>query len=351
MKKLLLLAFVAGLTFSSCKKDETPEEEQTPAVTSGMVVGCEGTFGLVNSSVHFIYDDARVANNVFEGANNVGPGDVMQQFRIYNGFGYAVMNNSQKVEVVRASDFSFQGSITGCDYPRDVMVLNDSKGYISNGSGAGELLIFNPTTRAITGSVTVGDGPEQIAYNGTHVFVANSGGWGFDNSVSVVDPLTDQVVATVEVGDRPVALEVDYQNNVWVLCKGDIEYDENWNIVNETQATLHRIDGTQFVQTGVLNIGEIGEHPEFMDINGAANKLYIENDEIVVLSIVTGEFEADLTTGSFFGIGVHPTTGEVYLGSAPDYTGNDQVFVYSADGTQLETYDVGIATRSFAFRN
>jgi YVTN family beta-propeller protein len=216
----LFFALILALALTACKQDNEPApiEPGDEIVTSGVVVACEGSFMLNNASFHWIGDDGTSKANLYSQANGTGPGDVLQSYREFNGRGYAVVNNSQKVDVVSASSFSLQGTITGCDYPRDVLVVDGGKGYITNGSTSGELLIFNPNNYSITGSISVGQGPEQLVSNGSFVFVANSGGWANDNTVSIVNPLTDQVVSTVTVGDRPMALQVDYQNNVWVLC-------------------------------------------------------------------------------------------------------------------------------------
>lgn len=348
LSRLTAVALATSLLIAGCEKDEEETVADPPAVTSGMVVACEGTFGASNASIHKIYDDGNVGNAMYAAANGVAPGDVLQQYREFEGRGYAVLNNSQKVDVLNTSDFSLIGTITGCDYPRDVFVLSQSKGYISNGSGAGELLIFDPLSLDVTGSITVGQGPEEIAYNGTYVFVANSGGFGIDNTVSVIDPLSDAVIATVETGDVPISLEVDYQNNVWVLCKGAIEYDADWNIVNETEAFLQRIDGMSHVITGQLQIGELGDHPQFMDADGDRNRLYLVNDgSIRPFNIVNGEFDGTFNGGPFHSVGVNPVTDEVYASSVPNYVDNDEVNVLTSEGVFVASYNVGIAPRAY----
>lgn len=350
LKSTLFLAALVLLTLSGCKKDEDPQPEPI-AVTSGMIVGCEGTFGMSNASMHLIYDDGKLGNDIYSAANGAALGDVLQNLRSFNNRIYAIVNNSQKVEVINPSDFSTIGTITGCDYPRDVVVIADNKGYITNGSTDGELLSFNPGSLQISGSIATGDGPEEVVYNGTYLFVANSGGFGVDSTVTVIDPVNDQVVTTVEVGHIPVALEVDYQNNVWVLCKGQTLYDENWEVTGHTEAELMRIDGQFHTVTGVLQIGELGDHPQFLAINPSKTELYLVNDgEIRPLSITTGEFEPAFNGGPFHSIGVHPVTGEVYASSVPNYVDNDEISIFTPDGVFVASYEVGVAPRAYTYR-
>ena len=348
--KLVAIAVITCTSIWGCKKEQEEPVEQQPVITSGMIIGCEGAFGMSNASIHALYEDGTTGSEVFRAANGVGPGDVLQSYREFREKGYVVMNNSQKVEVVSAPDMQYIASITGVDYPRDVLVLNESVGYISNGSLAGQLITFNPLTNQVTGAINVGNGPEEIVYNGEYIFVANSGGWDFDNSVSVIDPATQQVIATVEVGDRPVALEVDYLNNVWALCKGDIVYDGDWQVIDETQAELIRIDGMQHVVSATLPIGEVGEHPQFMAASGDGQTLYIVNNGVVPFNVATGTLEEMLIQGEFHSIGVNSESNELYLSSVPDFVGNDEVYEYTAGGQLNATYNVGIAPRAFFYR-
>lgn len=354
MKKLLFSCIAIGLFLvQGCKKnneDEVPLEPET--VRSGMMVACEGSFGQNNASLHWLGDDGSARTNVYQAANGSSPGDVLQIIRCFNDKVYLVVNNSQKVEVVSGTDFASIATISGCDYPRDVHVVNGQKGYISNGNLEGELLIFNPNSNAISGSIEVGFGPEEIAANDSYVFVANSGGWGSDNRVSVINPINDEVLTHVTVGDRPVALETDYQGNVWVLCAGAITYDENWNVVDETPAELMRIDGQSHVVTASVQVGEIGDHPSQMAINGGGTKLYVANGELLAFDIPNGVWNPSTIAGdAFASVGVHPITGEVFLAGSPDYVSNDDIFVYSPDGNLLRSSTLGIAPRAFVFKD
>lgn len=350
-KWALLMISAAIVALIGCKKENEEEPLPEPIITSGMVVACEGSFNQNNASLHWIGDDGAERNNLFFEANGVNPGDVLQSYREFNGIGYLVLNNSQKVEVVNAENFQSLGAITGCDYPRDVFVLSQQKGYLTNGSLAGQVLIFNPTTRNIIGSINVGNGPEQIAYNGQFVFVANSGGWASDNTVSVINPLNDQVVATVAVGDRPVSVLNDYQNNVWVLCAGAIEYDENWNVIGETAARLIRIDGSAHVVTADVNIGAIGDHPTNMALTSDFRALYIVNNGLLTFDINTAVLsDGPVTGGAFSAVGVDGENGNIYLASVPDYVNDDEIFVYSNNGELLKTIGTGIAPRSMVYR-
>lgn len=80
--------------------------------------------------------------------------------------------------------------------------------------------ILNPTTRAISGSISVGDGPAAIAFtpDGTQAFVANYPG----NSTNIIDSSTNTVVATVPVPGGPYDVTISPDGNFAVFpCYDD----------------------------------------------------------------------------------------------------------------------------------
>lgn len=346
-----MLAMAAVVAFTSCKKEETPEEEITTTVKSGFVIGCEGTFGFNNAELFWLADDGTLRSNTFSAANGYGPGDVMQSYTEYEGKGYLVMNNSQKVVITDATSTTELAVITGCDYPRHLLPVSEQKAYLSNGSIDGELMIVNLSSNQIIGSIPVGYGPEEIVYNGQYVFVCNSGGWDYDQTVTVIDPLTDSVVETIDVTLNPVAMEVDYQGNVWVLGGGQTLFDADWNIVSESVPQLNRIDREALIVTAILNVGVAGDHPRYLEMNPEKDELYVLNHGIMRMPIAVGTFVSDLITGEFGAMVVHPATGEFLLTSVPNYIDNDNVYLYSASGQMLETHEVGVAPRTFYYRD
>lgn len=351
MKKLLLMSALFIVAFSSCKKDEEAEEVIPTELDYrlGAYVSNEGSFGSSNGSITW-FSGSTVKTSLYEEVNGVPLGDVVQSFEAHNNKGYAVVNNSAKVEVVNLKDFVALGTISGCDYPRYFMGITDTKGYLSNGSAAGQVLVVDLNTYQITGEIAVGNGPEKMVSNGQYVFVANSGGWGAGNTVSVIDPSTDQVVETIEVGDKPSDLIVDVNNNVWVMCAGLTEYDENWAIINETPSKLVLIDGAQLVTTGELLIGAIGDHVKEVEVSPSGNVVYVELNGVWNIPVSTAELPAEaLIATDVHTFNVHPNSGDIYTTTLPDYINNDEVVVYDSNGLMERTINVGIAPNGVTF--
>lgn len=352
MKKLLFLSVLCTFAFVSCKKeqDDSPDDQGlTLDYRSGALVSNEGAFGAGNASISWI-STAASANQLFENSNDLPLGDVLQSVAIHHDRAYAVLNGSQKVEVVNLKDFSAVGTITGCDYPRYFLGIDENKGYLSNGALSGEILVVNLNTLAIESSIAVGGGPEKMVHNGSFVFVANSGGWGDDSSVSVIDPSTDEVLYTLNVGDRPTDLVVDANNDVWVMCSGATEYDENWQIVSETPSFVAHIAASGNEVLDLIQLGETGDHLKHIAINNLGNQLYFLLDGVRTMNTESATLNADaLISGAANSIDVDPFTGDIYLSTPPDYISNEQILIYSADGVPLRTVEVGIAPNGVVF--
>lgn len=72
--------------------------------------------------------------------------------------------------------------------------------------------------------IAVGNDPRGLTYDGTFLWCANydSTATPPGNTVSKIDVATDTVVATVNVGSKPVWSEPDDTGSVWVACTGSL---------------------------------------------------------------------------------------------------------------------------------
>jgi YVTN family beta-propeller protein len=90
--------------------------------------------------------------------------------------------------------------------PTDVRFTpNGAKAYVA-ARGSSKLGVLDGTTAAVTGRITVGKGPVGLAMaaDGQRLYVLNR----FDGTISIVSPVTDQVLATVPLGFDPTPLAI-----------------------------------------------------------------------------------------------------------------------------------------------
>ena len=346
----LLFLLITFSLFTSCEKSE----QDTRNYTHGIFIVNEGTFGSSNGSISWYNpDEMLVTNNIFEYSNGRPVGDVVQSFGIAGAYGFIVVNNSQKVEIVNLRDFSTRGVIGGLSYPR-FFVANETHGFISNGNMEGTVIVVDLIGFEKIAEIPVGYGPEQMAIAGDFLYVANSGGWSYDNTVSVIDINTKQVVKTIEVGDIPFALQKDNQDNLWVLSRGKVVYDfDTWEIIEETDSRLVKINTVSNEVISNTVVGETGDYtwPNSLSVSGDRSTLFM-NESGGIYSVIASTSTISTTpvmTGSFQSFAVNPLTKEFFCLKIPNYTSSGSLEIYSEVGVITGEFIVGIAPSMVVF--
>jgi YVTN family beta-propeller protein len=354
MKKQFGLLISLGLLIfsSSCKKEE--DKPVDTGFLHGIYIVNEGGFTKNNGSVTY-YDEigAFVYPNLFYQVNARGPGDVIQSFSIAEDMGFIVANNSGRVEVVDMKTFASIGTVINVDYPRYVLGVTDKKVYLTSGNFGGFVQVINLENLEVDTKISVGSGPENLIMADNKVFVANSGGWGLDSTISVIDPTQDKVINTIEVGDNPTDLVEDENGDIWVLCKGKVIYDQSWNVISETDSRLVQIKIADLSVGKNFVIGNKGDF--FAPLHLAVSKdgksvLYAEVDGIYRMDITASSAPLQpIIIGSFYGLDVSPENGDIYALKANGFDVNGVAFIYQGDGRIMDSLLVGIAPNAAVF--
>ena len=349
----LVLAVLFLALVSACEK-VNPDENEDTGFTHGVFITNEGGFGNSNGSVSYFDQDSLIMhNNLFNRVNNRPLGDVVQSLAIHEGRAYIVVNNSQKVEVVDLEDFTSVGLIQGLSYPRYFVGIDKDKAYVSNGSKEGHVYVVDLNSLAIVDSIQVGSGPEQMLKKDDRVYVANSGGWGHDSTLTVIDSEQDIVLETIQVGHMPVALTLDNNDDLWILCKGKVVYGADWSVVEETESELIKVNtGVNQIITRI----EIGSTGDFFWPARMATDVAKTN---ILFTEAAGLYEIDIHAASqpseplipvdFYGFGVDPESGIIFGLSAPGFAEAGYLSRYSSDGIKLDSISTGIAPNSAVF--
>jgi YVTN family beta-propeller protein len=349
MKKKWIFACCAlAAAFTSCKKDD--KEPVLIDASVGAYIVNEGSFLSNNASLIYINPDGQVTPDVYYLANEVELGDVLQSFTIKGGRGYAVLNNSQKIEVVEMSTMVNKGTISGLSYPRYAAGIGSNKLYVTNGSFQGTVEVYNTETLTNEESISVGSGPNQLLFHNNELWVCNQGGFGLDSTVSIINTSSNSVVGVITLAHRPEDLVVDAFGDIWILCAGETFYDESWNVSGHSPAKLFRIDGASHAIEASFTIGSLGDHPRQLEVSPNGRTLYYENNGVFAVDVNSAELPGALLIASAkSALSVHPSTGDVWCASIPDYVNPSTVYVYGANGALLRTYEGGIGTNAVEF--
>lgn len=349
-KQFFLLGFV--VLFASCNKDETKPAD--PIFLHGAYIVNEGGYGNNNGSITYINTYKSTAtHNLFQQVNQRGAGDVIQSFSVSNDMGFIVANNSQKVEVVDLKTFESVGTIVGTDYPRYFLGISETKGYLTDGAFKGNVSVVDLTNFQIVKQIVVGNGPENILQVGEMVYVANSGGWASDSTVSVITTKVDMVIKTILVGDNPTDLALDANGDVWVLCKGKVSYDQDWNVIGETASRLIQINAGDFSIKKDIEIGTLGDsfNPIRLAISSDGNTLYyLEAEGVYKHSIddlnPSGQVFIE---GTYYGLDLDPKDNTIYALKENGFDADGYAIRYQEDGTMIDSIRVGIGPNGAAF--
>jgi len=155
------------------------------------------------------------------------------------------------------------------------------KGYTSNGK-SGDCTVFDLHTNAVLKKIKVGDNPDAIFYDdfSKKLFVFN----GHSLDASIIDPVKDEVIATVPLGGKPETGVSDGKGNVYV------------NLEDKNEVVC--INTHNFKVTGRYKLAG-GDEPSGLAIDRLTSRLFVgcANKILFVLDAATGQKIAALPIG------------------------------------------------------
>lgn len=345
--KIASIVLAGCFALTACNKEKEAPKPSGKYSNATFVV-CEGNFGQNEGSIDAIVD-GEVKKDIFQAENDRPLGDVVQSMEIIGDQAFIVVNNSGKVEAVNMFTFKSEGACTGLSYPRYVVNRNADEIFVSNGSGDGNdyVYVVNKLSMQKTDSVATGLGPNTMVVSNGKLFVANSGGWGTDKTVTVIDTKTLKIEKNITVGDIPYDMEVDAQGNIIVFCKGLTEYDADWNPTVVSNSSIYTINGSTLEATATKQFDHqfASYGGNLLACNG--NTVYFIDDAVYSMTN-NGEPTKLIEGADFYGINVNSKTGEIWIVQTP-YGASHSVSQYRANGTLVKTYKVSNQPSSVVF--
>lgn len=356
---IILLCMVFML--SACRNDVEvfiPEEENvgTPMLPGGSPISGfyllnEGNMGSNKASLdYYDYATAVYRRNVYGEANSTVAkemGDVGNDLQVYGGRLYAVINCSNKVEVMDRGTARRIGQV---DVPNCRYVCFDGAyAYVTSYAGPvsmdrgyrqlGYVAKIDTATLAVVDRCLVGYQPDGIAVANGRIYVANSGGYmepDYETALSVIDVATFTEVGRIEVGANLGMVRADGRGQLWVSSRGNYL---------DVPARLHCIDlatervvETLEISTGCFDI--VGDSLYFIgadyDRDGVQRgSAYYGIVNTAERRLVSSCFIKDGTEQGIvlpYGIGVNPVTHEVLITDAKNYVNPGTLFCFDCEG-------------------
>ena len=329
------LVLLLAVVLVSCRKDKPEPPEETPVNignSGGVYITNEGNFQWGNATVSY-YDVATntAAEDLFQPVNGSALGDVCQSMSIFNCKGYLVMNNSNKVVVVDPQSFVTTATITGFDSPRYFLPVSNSKAYVTD-LHANSIAVVDLANNTIISGIPCPSATEELvlAYGKAFVTAPQR------DKVYVISTATDQLTDSITVGNGGASIVQDANGKIWVLCN----------------TALYRFDPVSHLVEATFSFPS-ATSPWRLRINGTHDMLYFLDNGVYRMPITSTALTASPFIPSsgrnFYGLGVDPDEGSIYVADAVDYVQRGVVYRYGTDGTERANFLAGIVPGGFCF--
>ena len=378
---VFLLLSLLFLLLQSCRHDIIvwpSEEEEVGGTRTDSILGFyllnEGNMGSNKCTMDFYdYTTGTYIRNIYGNANPSAVkelGDVGNDLRIYGNRMWAVINCSNKIEVMEARTARRVGQVNlaNCRY----IAFHEGYAYVTSYAGPvqinpgyeqkGMVVKIDTATLEKVDTCIVGFQPDRLDIAGGKIFVANSGGYMFpnyENTVSVVDIGTFREEGRIPVAVNLHHLMADSDGQLWVSSRGD--YYGNTSAIfciTDPAGTpqVRRIttqDGTDLVVENMTLRGDslyvIGTEFSYATMQNHTNYGIVN---VRTRQVLTTNFITDGTDASImepYGIAVHPHTGEILIGDARTHVNPGTLFCFSPEGLLLWKVRTGDIPAHFAF--
>jgi YVTN family beta-propeller protein len=342
LKTWILLSLALALL--ACEKDVPPTPE-LPVITGGVggvYITNEGNFQFGNAAVSYYEEGMEDAiPDLFEPANGYSLGDVCQSMYIFNGKAYLVVNNSGKIEVVNESTFEVISTITGFNSPRYFLPVSNNKAYVTD-LYANAISVVDLSTNTKTGQISCNGWTENMALAYGEVFITNRE----RNFLYVVNSQNDVLTDSIAIGFGANSIVEDFNGKLWVLCSGS-----NGNNIS---ATLHRINPLNHTVEATHTFPEISDSPWRLSINGTNDTLYFLNNGVFSMPVESSGLPPEPLIAAdgrvFYGLGIQPSTGHIFVADAIDYVQRGKIYIYKTDGSEIQSFLAGIIPGDFYFK-
>ena len=350
--KLLTFCLIFLSTFQACKKDNDTNSEVSD-FRNCVFISNEGPFNSGTGTISAkSFVSGIVENEIFQKVNNRPLGNIVQSIEVYRDLAYIIVNNMNKVEVVEAKTFLSIATIEDIVLPRYFLGIFENKAYISSWDNV--IAVVDLNTNSVIKQILTGTGPEKMIKVNNKVFVLNQGGFSIDSVLTVIDCEADTVLENRVIGDKPTGIQLDKNNNLWIMCSG-----KGWNGIPDTSNThgkLVCLDSDNYTIKKEFIFPSNSLHPEKLIINAEADILFFNYPGGVYRMEITDDFLPQSPfiqrENIFYSIAFDKMNNRIFASDALDYVQNGIIFYYNAvDGMPIDSFNVGIIPGDFCFYN
>lgn len=330
----------------------------------------EGNMGTNKATLdYYDFSTGIYTRNIYAERNPHMPkemGDVGNDIGIYNGKLWAVINVSNKIEVMDAETALRVGQI---EIP-NCRFIKFHQGYAYVTSYAGPVVIdpeyeqlgfvakINTVTLEVVDRCLVGFQPDELEIVGDKIYVANSGGYmgasdtkGYDRTVSVIDIATFKEEKRIDVAYNLERIKADSRGDLWVSSRGDYKglparlffLDREQGIVTDT---IPIAASNYWIDDDLLYV--YGTEFSYITYNWDISYSIVDTRtrEIIDRKIITDGTDEEIEKP--YGIMVHPETKDVFITDAGNYVTPGVLYCFDKEGKKKWSVVTGNIPGHFA---
>ena len=373
ISSVLVLLISLFVFFASCRKDVelllsdiTMIDAGASANYVGFYLLNEGNMGSNKSTLDFFdFTTGSYQRNIYAEKNPSVPkelGDVGNDLQIYGNRLYAVINASNKIEVMNARTAKRIGQIDipNCRY----IAFLQQYAYATSYAGPieinpdytqrGFVAKIDTATLEIVNKCVVGFQPDGLAIVNGKIYVANSGGYmgagnmeKYEKTVSVIDLATFAEEKRIEVDYNLHRVTADKHGNIWVSSRGNHgNYPSRLFLIDSQKQTV-----TDTLNIPVSNFWLDGDSLYIYSTENYGNSIgfaliHTKTKEIITRQLITDGSEKNLEMP--YGLMVHPDTKDIYITDAGDYVNPGFLYCFSPQGKKKWSVKTGDIPAHFA---
>lgn len=342
---------------SSCREEDTifiPEEvpvtHPSYSEIDGFFLLNEGNMGANKATLdRFDYATGVYTRNIFAAVNPDVPkelGDVGNDLAIYGSRMYAVINCSNKVEVMDARTARRIGQI---DIPNCRSIRFDGPyAYVTSYAGPvvidpeyrqrGYVAKVDTATLQVVDTCLTGYQPDGLEIAGGKIYVCNSGGYmvpNYENTLSVIDIDTFTETDRIEITINLDAIVADRRGRLWISSRGNYYGVPSSLSCYDTrkQRLVHTLDVP--VTDMTLHGDSLYVIAQSYSFDTSAPQwtsavIDTESGSVVRRSLITDGTDSAIRKP--YCIAVHPIDGDIYITDARTFVNPGWLYCYSPDG-------------------
>lgn len=325
--------------FAACKKEDNTPQNPVAKPATGMYILSEGNTN--NTKLGFYsFENNTITSDYFLQQNptlTAGLGDLGSDMLIYGSKLFIVLNNSNLVRVLEATNAKFVKDISFT-----IGAVNKQPRFAAAANGSvfvtawdGTVNVIDTTSLTITKSIPVGLNPEGIVVSGNHLYVANSGGLNYptyDSTISVIDLATLTETKKISVGINPVGIDADEAGNIYVGCIG------NYGSIGPK---LVKVSSTGNILKSVdTAVGSFKYFDNYLYATGGyMGAAVVRKLNTTDFAAINTNFVTDGTSIQFpYGINVNPENGDVVVTDSKDFVVVGAVFCFDKTGKKKYSF-------------